>query len=148
MTFDKIVEQMQADDWPIEHVGERAFRCRFEGVDRTYSLLVHVEAVYLLLLVLPLVKLPSTEPVAQTLMDRLLELNSELVMAKFSVDEDADVILSIEFPVAEMEPGQLQEALDVLVYYTNKYAPEIIELASTEEADDDYWWERDRKVSG
>lgn len=137
MTFEQIVAYMTAGGWPIDRFGDNAFRSSFSVVEgdaeagdkRTYTMLGQVEATYFVLLVLPLARLSADEVMSEQLMERLLELNEQIVFAKFSLDEDADVILSVEIPVADMSESQLQDALDVLTHYTNEYAKELQQMA-------------------
>lgn len=137
MTFEQVVAYMTAQGWPIDRLGDNAFRSSFRVLDaddeaedkRAYTVLGQVESTYFVLLALPLARLSTDENVSEQLMERLLELNEQILFAKFSVDEDADVILSVEIPVADMSESQLQDALDVLAYYTNEYGRELQKMA-------------------
>lgn len=119
MTFDEIVAYMKADGWPVEPLQENTFRSSFRSEDRSFPFFVHAENVYLILAVVPYLRLPLDEEQAQQLMDRLLHLNGDMMFAKFSVDEDGDVVLSVEFPLAHLDVSELRDALDVLTYYAN-----------------------------
>ena len=46
-------------------------------------------------------------------------------MAKFSVDEDGDVVLSVEYPLADLDPSEVRDAIDVLSFYAEKYRVEV-----------------------
>ena len=62
--------------------------------------------------------------------DRLLSLNREMNMAKFSVDEDGDVVLSVEYPLPDLDPSEVRDAVDVLSFYAEKYRAEVHEMAA------------------
>jgi hypothetical protein len=128
MTFDEIVSYLQADGWPIEPLRDKAVRSSFRAETRAFTFFVHAEGAYLVLAVVPYLRLPVEEDTAQALMDRLLHLNNEMVFAKFSVDEDGDVILSVEYPMAHLNESEIRDALDVLTYYANTHWPEISEM--------------------
>jgi hypothetical protein len=79
---------------------------------------------YATVAVIPFARLP-VEEAGDALAERLLVLNREMNMAKFSVDEDGDVILSVEYPLAELDPSEVRDAVDVLSFYAEKYWPEV-----------------------
>jgi hypothetical protein len=74
--------------------------------------------------VIPFARLPAEEG-GDLVADRLLVLNREMNLAKFSVDEDGDVILSVEYPLADLDPSEVRDAVDVLSFYAEKYRAEI-----------------------
>jgi hypothetical protein len=133
MTFDDVVEYMRGDDWPIDPLRERTFRTSFRGRLRSFPFFVHVDGAYLILAAVPYVRIPFDESAADRLMDRLLHMNREMNLAKFSVDDDGDVVLSVEWPLAELDPSELRDALDVITFYADEYWPEIARLAGEPE---------------
>lgn len=128
MTFEDIVEYLRSDGWPVEPLREQTVRSSFRGEQRSYTFFVHAEAAYLVVAVVPYQRLPVDEDEAQRLMDRLLHLNNDMMFAKFSVDEDGDVVLSVEYPLAHLDKSELRDALDVLTFYADKHWPEIMAL--------------------
>lgn len=133
MRFDEIVDYMRADSWPIEPLRELTFRTSFRGRLRSFTFFVHVDGTHIILAAVPYVRIPPDPAVADRLMDRLLHMNREMNLAKFSVDDDGDVVLSVEWPMAEMDTSELRDALDVLTYYADSYWPEIARLAGEPE---------------
>lgn len=128
MTFEDIVAYLRSDGWPVEPLREQTIRSSFRGEQRSYTFFVHAEAAYLVVAVVPYQRLPVDEDEAQRLMDRLLHLNNDMMFAKFSVDEDGDVVLSVEYPLAHLDRSELRDALDVLTFYADKHWPEIMAL--------------------
>jgi len=133
MTFDEVVDYMRADHWPIEPLQELTFRTSFRAQLRSFPFFVHVDGSHIILAAVPYVRIPSDGVSADQLMDRLLHMNREMNLAKFSVDDDGDVVLSVEWPMAELDPSELRDALDVLTYYANDFWPEIAKLAGEPE---------------
>lgn len=129
MTFDEILNHLNADGWPLERLGDATARCSFRGENRTFSFFVHLDGSYVSMAAVPYLRLPLNDIQAELLMDRLLHLNREINFAKFSVDDDGDVVLSVEYPLADMDPSELRDALDVLTFYADKYWAELNELA-------------------
>lgn len=128
MTFDEIVSYMQADGWPIEPLRDNTIRSSFRGDLRTFSFFVHAEGTYLVLAAVPYIRLPIEEGPAQRLMDCLLHLNREMMFAKFSVDDDGDVVLSVEYPITDLDESELRDALDVLSFYADRHWQQLSDL--------------------
>ena len=138
MKLDEVRACLEKDGWPIEVVSETTMRSRFRAGERIFPLFVHLEAesapeegaapaadpAYATFAVIPFARLPTDES-GDLLADRLLVLNREMNLAKFSVDEDGDVILSVEYPLADLDPSEVRDALDVLSFYAEKYRAEV-----------------------
>ena len=130
MNFEQILEYLQANGWPIERLGQLTARSGFSGSDRHFSFFVHVDQVFVTLAAVPYARLPVDDASAQKLMNRLLHLNREINFAKFSVDDDGDVVLSVEYPISHLDVSELRDALDVLVFYANRHWKEVAALAA------------------
>ena|SRR5579871_5264856 len=136
MTLDEVRACLEKDGWPVDVVSEVTLRSRFRAGDRVFPLFVHLESVtmgeaakpsaptYATFAVIPFARLPAEEG-GDVVADRLLVLNREMNLAKFSVDEDGDVILSVEYPLADLDPSEVRDAVDVLSFYAEKYRAEI-----------------------
>ncbi|MCZ7683100.1 MAG: YbjN domain-containing protein [Sandaracinaceae bacterium] len=77
----------------------------------------------------PFLKSPEDAQKAAQLYQRLLELNQSLLMAKFSIDDDLDVVLSVEYPSGELDRSEFDDAIDVLSYYADRHYDELRALA-------------------
>ena len=49
-------------------------------------------------------------------------------------DGSVDVVLSVEYPRAELDPSEVRDAVDVLSFYADKYVAQITELSAVPEA--------------
>jgi hypothetical protein len=125
MTFDDVRAYLEGDGWPIEVVSEATMRTRFRGGDRVFPVFIHQDLPYVVFAVIPFTRLPEDEEAADALMERLLSHNREMNMAKFSIDEDGDVILSVEYRMEDLDPSEVRDAVDVLSFYAEKYRAEI-----------------------
>lgn len=135
MTFDEIVAYLRADGWPVEPLRERTIRSSFRGEQRCFQFFVHVEGAYLVLAIVPYHRLPIDEGDAQKMMNRLLHLNRDMTFAKFSVDEDGDVVLSVEYPLPHLDASELRDALNVLTFYADRHWPEIAPIGEDPQPD-------------
>jgi len=143
MRFEDLRACLEKDGWPVDVVSDVTMRSRFRSGERIFPLFVHIEPVavggdppnppaqppYATFAVIPFARLPTDES-GDLLADRLLVLNREMNLAKFSVDEDGDVILSVEYPLPDLDPSEVRDALDVLSFYAEKYRAEV-EAAAT-----------------
>jgi hypothetical protein len=73
--------------------------------------------------------LPEDPDAADELMLRLLRLNREINLAKYSVDDDGDVILSVEYRIENLDPSEIRDAIDVLSFYANKHQDDVVNVA-------------------
>ena len=129
MTFDDVREWLEKDGWPVEVISEVTIRSRFRGAGRVFPMFVYREPLFITFAVIPFSRLPDDPYDAETLMKRLLKLNREINMAKFSIDEDGDVVLSVEYRIENLDPSEVRDAVDVLAFYTEKYHAEVQDLS-------------------
>jgi hypothetical protein len=122
---------LQARDWVTTRLGDTTIRSSFKVSRGTmYPLVTTCDTSWVKLAVVPLGRLPPDLVKAEKLYAQLLRWNGEIMFARFSLDEDGDVILSVEFPVKDLDDSELGDALDVLTYYANKYGPDIKAIIS------------------
>jgi hypothetical protein len=129
MTFDEVRAWLEKDGWPVEVISEVTIRSRFRGTQRVFPLFVYQEPQFITFAVIPFARLPEDPYDADVLMKRLLKLNREINMAKFSIDEDGDVVLSVEYRIADLDPSEVRDAVDVLAHYAEKHHAEVHDLA-------------------
>ena len=130
MTLDDVQACLEHDGWPVEPLSDSSLRSRFRRGEHAFPLLVHVEDEHVTFAIIPFARLPEEPDDAGPLVVRLLRLNREINMAKFSVDDEGDVVLSVEYRLASLDPSEVRDAVDVLSFYADKHAAEIGRLAS------------------
>ena len=121
MTLDEIRAYLEKDGWPIEILSETTLRSRFRAEGRVFPMFIHRDGEFVNFAVIPYAVLPGDVDEAEELMKRLLRLNREINMAKFSVDEDGDVVLSVEYRLDDLDPSEVRDAVDVLSFYADKH---------------------------
>ncbi len=115
--------------WPCERISEDTWRSRFRGKTATFPFLVRVDpAGHLTFAIVPYLRSPEKPDDAEPLYRRLLDLNQSLLMAKFSIDDDLDVLLQVEYPTGALDRSEFDDALDVLVYYADQHYDELAQL--------------------
>src|SRR5262249_35165040 len=128
MTFDEIRATLEQDGWPVDVVSDVTLRSRFRCGDRIFPVFIHLEPAYATFAVIPFARLPADE-MGDVMAERLLAYNREMNMAKFSVDGDGDVILSVEYPLQDLDPSEVRDAVDVLSFYAERYRAEVQAIA-------------------
>jgi hypothetical protein len=114
--------------FPCERIHEDTWRSRFRGRNASLPFLVHVSLAHVTFAVVPFLKSPEDPDSAERLYKRLLDLNHTLLMAKFSIDDDLDVVLSVEYPVEELDRSEFHDALSALSYYADRHFEELSAL--------------------
>lgn len=117
--------------WPVERIAEDTWRSSFRGRGATFPVFVRVdrEGGWAHFAIVPFLRSPEEEERAHQLYTRLMQLNQQILMAKFSIDDDLDVVLSVEYPTAELDDNEFEDALDVLSYYADRHHGELQPLA-------------------
>lgn len=129
MTVDEVRTCLKNDGWPVEDVSENTMRSLFRSASKVLPLFIHLEASFVTFAVIPFSRLPDDGDGIDLVVEKLLRLNREINMAKFSVDEDGDVILSVEYPLKDLDPSEVRDAVDVLSFYADKYLAEVSALS-------------------
>jgi hypothetical protein len=129
MTLDEIRAVLAAEGWPVERLSESTLRSRFRSKDRVFPLFVHVEPLFVTFAVIPYARLPEDPDAADALMAELLRMNREINLAKYSVDDDGDIILSVEYRIEHLDPSEIRDAVDVLSFYADKHHQDVTKMA-------------------
>lgn len=129
MTFEEIKSCLEREGWPVEIVSDDTMRSDFQGAEQLFPLFVRLAPPFVLFAVIPFVRLPEELEDGDELVRRLLRLNREINMAKFSADEEGDVILGVEYRLEDLDPSEVRDAVHALSFYADKHYAELLELA-------------------
>ena len=117
---------LEEGGWPCDQINEDTWRSHFRGRNASFPFFVRIDpAGYLCFAIVPYLKTPEDEAASAKLYDKLLTLNQSLLMAKFSIDDDLDVVLSVEYPFNDLDRSEFDDALDVLSYYADRHYDEL-----------------------
>ncbi len=92
-------------------------------------MLIHTDDAFVTFAVIPYVHAPEDPDEAEELLRQLLRCNRQMNMAKFSIDEDDDIVLSVEYRLADLDPSEVRDAVDVVSFYADKYFEDMSRLA-------------------
>ena len=126
MIFDDVRGCLERDGWPVEVLSGATMRTRFRGKAKVFHVFAHLEGEFVAFAVIPYSRLPEDDgPGADAVVERLLRLNRDMNMAKFSIDEERDVVLSVEYRLQDLDPSEVRDAIDVLSFYADKFTVEV-----------------------
>lgn len=112
----------------MEELSSGTLRTCFRGGERVFPVFIREVDGHYVFAVIPFASGPDIDDMSSALLERLLTCNREMNMAKFSLDEEGDVVLSVEYPIRDLDPSEVRDALDVLSFYADKYREEIGKL--------------------
>jgi hypothetical protein len=129
LTGKGVEEFMAKDGWPYERVDDNTWRSGFRGDVNSFRFFVRLTDNWIFFTIVPFVVAPKNEASALGLYRHLLKLNREINMAKFAIDDDADVVLTVELPTENLDEGEFKDALDALSYYADRHYLDVLNLA-------------------
>lgn len=110
---------------PATHTWHTGFR----GDSNNFNIVVQLTSNWLYFAINPLVNCPRDELCAGRLHHHLLRLNHIINMAKFSVDSEGDVVLTVELPTENLDYSEFADGLNALSYYADEHYVDILNVA-------------------
>ena len=129
LTPERVEEYLAKDGWPFERVDDHTWRSGFRGDVNSFRFFVRLTENWIFFTIVPFVVAPKNEQATLQLYRHLLRLNREINMAKFAIDDDADVVLTVELPTENLDASEFKDALDALSYYADKHYLDVLNLA-------------------
>ena len=116
--------------WKYEfEEGSRTWHTGFRGDASNFSIFIHLTENWIYFTISPYVNAPAEPACEQHLNAYLLRLNHVINMAKFAVDLDGDVVLSVELPTENLVFSEFADGLNALSYYADLHYREILNVA-------------------
>jgi hypothetical protein len=128
--LDQIALCMEKDGWAVDRLGATSARTMFRCGDSTLPVFVWTEDAFAVFAIVPFVRIERDVDACDELFDLLLTLNKKINLARFGVDPDGDVALSVEWRRENLDPSEVRDALDVLAYYARDHRAQIAALAA------------------
>ena len=101
----------------------------FRGETSNFDVLVHLTDDWLYFIISPFVNAPRDESCERGLFAYLLRANHAINMAKFSVDTDGDVVLTVELPTENLDYSEFADGINALSFYADQHYVEVLNLA-------------------
>ena len=130
------IEQMlRGGGWPCDRIAGDTWRSHIRTRRASFPFFVKLDpAGYICFAIVPFLRSPEAQPLSEKLYRKLLDLNQSLLMAKFSIDDDLDVVLSVEYPTVDLDESEFSDALDTLSYYADRHYEELRMMVGTSQA--------------
>lgn len=132
LTAETVEEYLCRDGWPFERVAEGnapTWRSGFRGQVAPFRFYIRLTENWVFFIIAPFVLPPRDAESAANLHRRLLRLNQDMTLAKFALDSDDDIVLTVEFPSRSLDYDGFKNALDALSYYADRHYVEVLNLA-------------------
>jgi putative sensory transduction regulator len=120
--------------WTYQKIDDAYFRTVFRGDVSSFVIHVRIAGDWVYFSVAPFVVTPQDTECERKLYGHLLKLNHEINMAKFTVDSDGDIVLTVELPGEHLDYSEFSDALGALSYYADDNYTRVFVLAHMPEA--------------
>lgn len=101
----------------------------FRGKTSNFTIFVHLTENWIIFSIAPFVNAPEDDICRRNLHTHLLRLNFIINMAKFSLDEENDVVLTVELPTEGLDYSGFSDGLNALSFYADAHHLEILNVA-------------------
>ena len=117
--------------WGFERLDETHFMTAFKSeVIDSFPVYITLSPNWVYFAVAPFVQAPGEAACEHKLNGHLLRLCQQINMAKFSIDTDGDVILSVELPREHLDYSEFSDALGALSYYADQHYETVLALST------------------
>ena len=121
--------------WDYERREDTIFRTGFVGETGHYDIWIRITEAWIYFTINPYVEKRSGKRHGHGTLVELLRANHELNLAKFAVDEDGDVLLSVELPADGFCYAHFADALTALSHYADDYRGRFDEAVAADHAE-------------
>jgi len=130
LTRDDLEHYLRTAGWKFERIDERTLGLAFRGDAATFPFFIRLTDAWIFFTIVPFVKMPDDDRAQLAIYRRLLQLNRTMNLAKFALDEDGDIVLTVELPTEATSASALDDALAALTLYANAHYVELRDLAA------------------
>ncbi len=134
ITPETIEQYFEQYGWTYDRLNETDFRTGFRGDVSSFRIMVRLAGDWVYFAINPFVVAPQDAECERKVYRRLLQLNQEMNMAKFTIDDYGDVVLTVELPSENLDYSEFADALGALSYYADENYAQVFILAHVPEA--------------
>jgi hypothetical protein len=132
-TIETVKKYLDNYGWQYECISEDALISGFKGDDSTFTLFVKADDDWIVLSVLPFDN-PSRSDCFSNVTAYLSRLNFHSTLVKFSIDDEDNILCTVELPVIGMMYESFIFSLETLCFYVEDQHPIISDLATNQDA--------------
>jgi hypothetical protein len=118
--------------------GGRDWSTGFRGDVSSFRILVRLTDNWIYFTIIPFIVATKNEACRQRLYWHILRLNRDITLAKFGLDEDNDVLLTVELPIESLDYSEFADALNAICYYADDTYLEMLNLSQRPDAPSRY----------
>ena len=131
VTAETIESYFDQYDWTYEQLDETHFLTGFSSeVTDSFAIYITLTPNWVYFAITPFVEAPQDAQCERRLYGHLLRLCQQINMAKFAVDADGDVILTVELPRENLDYSEFSDALGALSHYADESYEAVHALAT------------------
>lgn len=135
VTAETIESYFEQYEWSFDRLDETHFLTGFNSdVIDTFSIYITLATNWVYFAIAPFVPAPEDARCEAKLYAHLLRLCQQINMAKFAVDSDGDVILTVELPRESLDYSEFSDALGALSHYADMTYEGVLALATDPDA--------------
>ena len=135
VTAETIESYFEQYEWSFDRVDETHFLTGFNSdVIDTFSIYITLAANWVYFTIAPFVPAPEDPRCETKLYAHLLRLCQQINMAKFAVDNDGDITLTVELPRENLDYSEFSDALSALSHYADMTYEGVLALATNPDA--------------
>jgi len=128
--IEKIHQFFDRFGWEYEFEEEtNTWYTAFRAKTSNFPIFVYLTDHFLVFTISPMVNAPEEEACRQNLHTHLLRLNYIVRMAKFSLDEEDNVELSVEVPLDGLEYAAFSDGLNAISHTADMFHLEILNIS-------------------
>jgi hypothetical protein len=121
--------------WKYVRQEPSVFRTAFTGETGRYEVWLKVTDTWVFFCINPYVRKPAGQAHGPSTLHAVLRANHEVNLAKFAVDDDGDVSLSVELPADGFRYTHFCDALTALAHYADGWRPRIDAAVAADRAE-------------
>lgn len=122
---DEIAGYFDTYGWKYVRQDAAVYRTAFTGETGRYDIWLKVTESWVFFSINPYVAKPDGQPHGESTLQAVLRANHEVNLAKFAIDDDGDVLLSVELPAEGFRYTHFCDALTALSHYADGYRERI-----------------------
>ena len=125
----RLLEHLDSLGWEVERASGDTFKSTHAAEGGKLDVFLRLHENWLIASVVPFLSTKGDNPFA--LSRWLLRMNRDMPMSKFAYDEDGDVVLTVELPTENLDPGEIREALEGLLTSAREHRATLREAAKS-----------------
>lgn len=128
ITPETVEDYLKQIDWKATRQDDHNWSTGFRGDNATFTFYIRTTDFWIYFYLPFPVKI---QPAARAgVVEHLLRLNYQITMAKFLLDNDDDIGLTVELPNAALQVAEFEDAIRALCVYADENYVELVRLAT------------------